>query len=158
MTLFMTSVLTPKGGFHMSAETISVRNFLVTISQTAYLEQAPMTLHFINCFSKYWRYISHPEKEAALKQELDILMLIREVFISIPFFQMLDENLPDIPDEQPVSRNCILAQIWDNLEQLSNDSQACTSLHFSWNSRRGTLELTGILPGGNTSVLYEITI
>lgn len=142
----------------MSAETISVRNFLVTISQTAYLEQAPMTLHFINCFSRYWRYIGHPDKPASLKQELDMLMLIREVFISIPFFQMLDENLPDIPEEQPVSRNCILARIWENLEQLSNDSQACTSLYFFWNSRRSTLELTGILPGGDTFILCEITI
>ncbi len=78
----------------MSAETISVRNFLVTVSQAAYLEQAPMTLHFINCFSSYWRYISRPDKEAPLKQELDMLMLIREIFISIPFFQILDKNLP----------------------------------------------------------------
>lgn len=142
----------------MSAETISVRNFLVTISQTAYLEQAPMTLHFINCFSSYWRYISQPDKKASLKQELDMLMLIREVFISIPFFQMLDENLPDIPEEQLVSRNCILAQIWENLEQLSNDSQLYTSLCFSWNTLCSSLELSGLLPGGDNTVLCRITI
>ena len=97
----------------MSAETISVRNFLVTVSQAAYLEQAPMTLHFINCFSSYWRYISRPDKEAPLKQELDMLMLIREIFISIPFFQILDENLPEIPEELLIPRNCILAQVWE---------------------------------------------
>ena len=116
----------------MSAETISVRNFLVTVSQAAYLEQAPMTLHFINCFSSYWRYISRPDKAAPLKQELDMLMLIREVFISIPFFQ--------------------------NLEQLSNASQTYTALYFAWNSPHSSLELTGMLPGGSISALYEITI
>ena len=78
----------------MSAETISVRNFLVTVSQAAYLEQAPMTLHFINCFSSYWRYISRPDKEAPLKQELDMLMLIREIFY-------LDSLLPDTGRESP---------------------------------------------------------
>ena len=142
----------------MSAETISVRNFLVTVSQAAYLEQAPMTLHFINCFSSYWRYISRPDKTAPLNQELDMLMLIREVFISIPFFQMLDENLPDIPEDLLIPRNCILAQIWENLEQLSNASQTYTALYFAWNSPHSSLELTGMLPGGSISALYEITI
>ena len=137
----------------MSAETISVRNFLVTVSHAAYLEQAPMTLHFINCFSSYWRYISRPDKTAPLNQELDMLMLIREVFISIPFFQMLD-----IPEDLLIPRNCILAQIWENLEQLSNASQTYTALYFAWNSPHSSLELTGMLPGGSISALYEITI
>ena len=64
----------------------------------------------------------------------------------------------EIPEELLIPRNCILAQVWENLEQLSNASQTYTALYFTWNSPHSSLELTGMLPGGSISALYEITI
>lgn len=142
----------------MSADTFSVRKFLVTISQTAYLEQAPMTLHFIDIFSSYWRYSSHAIQEVSLIEELHILILLREVFISISFFHLLDTDLSHIPENCTILRNTVFSQIWEHLEQISDDCFHCRSIRFCWNQHRETLELEGTLSDGSLSTLYIFTL